>query len=90
MVPVALDGTHVLMKKHALDSGDGTMRTVRVKVGAPIHPLAEGREGARVTDLRERTYAAIADLLRSIGGQVPETPLPTQEEKPYRAPRDRA
>jgi 1-acyl-sn-glycerol-3-phosphate acyltransferase len=90
VVPVALDGTHVLMKKHALDAGDGTMRTVRVKVGAPIHPLTEGREGPRVTDLRERTYAAIADLLRSIGGQVPEVPLPPQEEKPDRAPRDRA
>jgi 1-acyl-sn-glycerol-3-phosphate acyltransferase len=79
VVPVALDGTHVLMKKHAIDTGDGTMRTVKVRVGAPLLPRAEGREGPRVADLRERTYAAIADLLRSIGGQVPETPLPCQE-----------
>src|SRR5262249_7822847 len=38
VVPVALDGTHVLMKKHAIDTGDGTMRTVRVRVGPPVHP----------------------------------------------------
>jgi 1-acyl-sn-glycerol-3-phosphate acyltransferase len=79
VVPVALDGTHVLMKKHALDTGDGTMRTVRVRVGAPIYARSEGREGPRVTDLRERTYAAVADLLRSLGGQVPDVPLPSQE-----------
>src|SRR5262245_16915911 len=33
VVPVALDGAQHLMRKHAIDTGDGTMRTVRVKVG---------------------------------------------------------
>jgi 1-acyl-sn-glycerol-3-phosphate acyltransferase len=81
VVPVALDGTHRLMKKGALDSGDGSMRLVRVKVGAPLQPLAEGREGLRVNDLRERTYASIAELLRSLGGQVPDVPLPNADDR---------
>ena len=41
------------------------MRTVKVRVGAPIHPLTSGREGARVTDIRERTYAAVAARSRA-------------------------
>ncbi len=48
VVPVALDGTHKLMKKGAIDSGDGSMRTVKVRIGAPLEPSTEGREGARV------------------------------------------
>jgi 1-acyl-sn-glycerol-3-phosphate acyltransferase len=72
VLPVALEGTHRLMKKHAIDAGDGSMRLIRVRVGAPIHAKTEGREGARVNDLRERTHAAIADILRSLGGQVEE------------------
>jgi 1-acyl-sn-glycerol-3-phosphate acyltransferase len=88
VVPVALEGTHKLMKKHALDTGDGTMRLVTVRVGAPVVPLAEGREPVRVTDLRDRTYAAIAELLRSLGGQVPDTPLPNQDaHRPTTEPR---
>jgi 1-acyl-sn-glycerol-3-phosphate acyltransferase len=70
VVPVALEGTHLLMKKGAFDTGDGTMRTVKVKVGAPIHPLAVGREGAKVNDLRQRTEAAVAELLTSMGGKI--------------------
>lgn len=70
VVPVALEGTHVLMKKGAIDSGDGSMRTVKVKVGAPLYPLAEGKEGAKVNDLRQRTEAAVAELLLSLGGKV--------------------
>ena len=85
VVPVALDRTHLLMKKHAIDAGDGkTMRKVRVRVGAPLQPLTTGREGPRVNELRERTYLAIAGLLRSLGGQVPDVPLPNQEERPAR------
>ncbi|MGK3964259.1 lysophospholipid acyltransferase family protein [Sorangium sp. So ce118] len=70
VVPVAIDGTHLLMKKGALDTGDGTMRRIRVCVGAPLTVRPDGREGARVNDLRERAHAAVSDLLRSIGGSV--------------------
>ncbi|AGP36274.1 lysophospholipid acyltransferase family protein [Sorangium cellulosum] len=70
VVPVAIEGTHLLMKKGAIDMGDGTMRIVRVRVGAPIAVRPDGREGARVNDLRDRTHAAVIELLRSIGGRV--------------------
>jgi 1-acyl-sn-glycerol-3-phosphate acyltransferase len=71
-VPIALEGTHRLMQKHALDTGDGhTMRNVRVLVGDPIYPATEGREGTRVADLRDRTHAAVLELHRQIGGTVP-------------------
>lgn len=74
VVPVALDGAHHLMRKGAIETGDGTtMRVVRVRTGAPIYPLKQGREGARVADLRERTFAAVLDLHREIGGQ-PQPP----------------
>jgi len=79
IVPVALEGTHRLMKKGDFDTGDGTMRKVRVRVGAPIFPRKEGRESQRVTDLRDRTFAAVRDLHRSIGGTVPATPPPSIE-----------
>ncbi|MFO0758424.1 MAG: lysophospholipid acyltransferase family protein [Byssovorax sp.] len=71
VVPVGLEGTHQLMKKGALDSGDGTMRVVKVAIGAPIVPKTEGREGPRVNDLRERTYDAVVALHSSIGGTPP-------------------
>jgi hypothetical protein len=58
---------------------------VRVRIGAPLMPLAEGREAVRVSELRERTYGSIAGLLRSIGGQVPDVPLPSIDDKPSRS-----
>jgi 1-acyl-sn-glycerol-3-phosphate acyltransferase len=71
-VPIALEGTHRLMKKHALDTGDGhTMRDVRILIGAPIYPANEWREGKRVADLRDRTHAAVLELHRQVGGTVP-------------------
>jgi 1-acyl-sn-glycerol-3-phosphate acyltransferase len=70
VVPVAIDGTHRLMKKGAIDTGDGTQRVVRVRIGAPIDVRREGRHGACVDDLRDRTYAAIKELHLSIGGRV--------------------
>jgi 1-acyl-sn-glycerol-3-phosphate acyltransferase len=91
VVPVAIEGTHRLMKKGAIDSGDGRMRLVEVRVGAPLMPSAEGREAARVNDLRERTYAAVLELHRSIGGTPPTTSAAAgaaaeeSPEKPARA-----
>lgn len=73
IVPVALEGTHRLMKRGAIDTGDGRQRVVRVRVGAPIHPLRGAREAERVADLRDRSRAAVLDLFGSIGGVVPET-----------------
>jgi 1-acyl-sn-glycerol-3-phosphate acyltransferase len=75
VVPVALDGAHHLMRKGAIDTGDGSMRIVRVKVGSPIYPRKEGREGALVADLRDRTYEAVLDLHQSIGGTPPPPDL---------------
>jgi 1-acyl-sn-glycerol-3-phosphate acyltransferase len=87
VVPVALDGTHDLMHKGALDTGEIRQpRVVRVKVGAPIHPSAEGREAQRVADLRERTHAAVAELLVSIGGRLPDVAATPSEPAP--APAD--
>lgn len=71
VVPVALEGTHQLMKKGAIDSGDGTMRRVRIRVGKPLYAKTEGREGPRVNDLRERTHLAVLELHRAAGGFVP-------------------
>lgn len=79
VVPVAVEGTSRLMKKGAIDTGDGRMRLVEVRVGAPLVAQAEGREGPRVNDLRERTYAAVLELHRSIGGTMPEA-APAAEE----------
>jgi 1-acyl-sn-glycerol-3-phosphate acyltransferase len=83
VVPVALEGTHQLMKKGAIDSGQGTMRQVRIHVGAPLYAKTGGREVARATDLRDRTHAAVLELHRAGGGFVPAPgdipPLPSQE-----------
>jgi 1-acyl-sn-glycerol-3-phosphate acyltransferase len=90
IVPVALDGTHRLMKRGAIDTGDGERRVVRVCVGAPIQPLRDVSEARQVADLRERSHAVVLDLFRSIGGVVPETPpadLPVRVSKqPRHAP----
>lgn len=70
VVPVAIEGTHLLMKKGAIDTGDGRMRLVRVRIGAPLTARADGREGARVNELRVRTHAAVRELHQSIGGRA--------------------
>lgn len=67
VVPIALEGTHRLMKKHAPVTGDGRMQ---VRAGLPLYARTEGREGPRVNDLRERTHASVAEMLRAMGGHV--------------------
>ncbi|HSN99079.1 MAG TPA: lysophospholipid acyltransferase family protein [Candidatus Nanopelagicales bacterium] len=74
VVPVALEGTSKLLRKGAIESGDGRMRDVHVRVGAPLTARAEGRESARVNDLRDRAYAAVLDMHLSIGGSPPDAP----------------
>lgn len=85
VVPVAIEGTHRLMKKGAIDTGDGSMRKVLVRVGAPIPVQVEGREAAKVNDLRDRTFAAVRALHAEIGGQVPEVPPPSIDHAPRAA-----
>jgi 1-acyl-sn-glycerol-3-phosphate acyltransferase len=70
VVPVALEGTFHLMRRGALDTGEGNIRRVKVKLGAPIVPKADGRESARVVDLRDRSRSAVGELLRGLGGVV--------------------
>jgi 1-acyl-sn-glycerol-3-phosphate acyltransferase len=86
VLPVALEGTHRLMKKGALDAGDGPMRIIRVRVGAPLLVRRDGREGARVNDLRERTYAAVEALLLSLGGQSATSPGQAADPAPADQP----
>lgn len=73
VVPVALDGTHRLMRKGAIDTGQGR---IPVKIGAPITV----RKGMKVAELRETTHAAVIELHRSIGGYVPDVVPPNPLE----------
>jgi 1-acyl-sn-glycerol-3-phosphate acyltransferase len=73
VVPVALEGTHKLMKKGNIDTGQGR---IPVRIGKPIQPT----KGMKVTELRDRTHAAIIDLHRSIGGYVPDVVPPNPLE----------
>lgn len=83
VVPVALDGTYRLMHKGAIDTGDGRMRRVRVRVGAPLRAKEGGTEADRVADLRDRTRAAVLDLFAAIGGTVPDAkPAPAPAPAP--------
>lgn len=72
VVPVALQGTFDLMRRGATDTGEQNERVVRVRVGKPIISKPDGKESARVSDLRDRTFAAVSDLLLGIGGFVDE------------------
>ncbi|MEM6786937.1 MAG: lysophospholipid acyltransferase family protein [Myxococcota bacterium] len=72
VVPVALDGTHRLMDKHAADSGDRREggRRVLVAIGAPIHPESEGKERARVERLRDATQETVEAMHRELRARL--------------------
>lgn len=78
VVPVALEGTHLLMRKGALDAGDAAVRRVHVRVGAPVMPASFGAEVACVVDLRERVHEAIAQMLASLRGNAAREPKAEQ------------
>ncbi|MGB8332377.1 MAG: lysophospholipid acyltransferase family protein [Polyangiales bacterium] len=66
VVPVALRGTFTLMSREAVDTGGSNRpedRLVTVRIGKPLYPNAELDEAAAVTDLRERTRAAVIGML---------------------------
>lgn len=72
VVPVALEGTRTLMVKGAPAMREDTIRDVRIRVGAPIHPNMSLEREACINDLRDRTRAAIVKMHLEIGGQQPE------------------
>jgi len=75
VVPVAVEGTHLLMKKGAFDLGHGARRQVAVRIGPPLFARSAGSEMACIEDLRDRTHAAVVELHRTIGGRGVEEPL---------------
>ena len=87
VVPVALQGTFDLMKRGARDTGADNHRVVRVVVGKPLYARKDGKEGLRVADLRDRTRAALAELLVSIGGTV--EPLEETKEANDKGPSEK-
>jgi 1-acyl-sn-glycerol-3-phosphate acyltransferase len=63
VIPVAIDGTRQMMIKGAADSGSAAERRhVIVRLGPPIMAPTEGKEGARVSALRESTRDAIVAM----------------------------
>ena len=66
VVPVALDGTYSLMSRDAVDTGTAESRddrTVTVQIGKPLYPSTELEPEEAVVDLRDRTRAAIVQML---------------------------
>ena len=79
VVPVMLDGTWRLMVNGSVIPSC----RIQVRIGKPLMPKTEGRETARVEELRDRAYASVAELLKSVGGKVPDSvvqPASTHEE----------
>jgi 1-acyl-sn-glycerol-3-phosphate acyltransferase len=69
VVPVAMAGTHRLMSRDAVDTGEVAepeRRYVRVCIGKPLEPSTDGDEATRIEELRDRTRAAIQKLLAQL------------------------
>lgn len=84
VVPVALKGTFTLMSRDAVDTGATKRREdrrVTVQIGKPLYPNPELEAEQSVVDLRDRTRAAIVEMLdrASAAGSVvePSPPLET-------------
>jgi 1-acyl-sn-glycerol-3-phosphate acyltransferase len=83
VVPVAINGTFSLMSRDAVDTGASKSRedrVVTVQIGAPIHANFDLPEDEAVTDLRDRTRAAIVEMLRAVNSAaVDAEPSPQPE-----------
>lgn len=81
VVPVALNGTFSLMSRDEIDTGGSKSRDdrlVTVQIGKPLYPNTELEEPEAVTDLRDRTRAAVVAMLAeaSSTGVVAESTPP--------------
>jgi 1-acyl-sn-glycerol-3-phosphate acyltransferase len=66
VVPVALKGTFSLMSRDSVDTGSSKSkddRVVTVQIGKPIYPNMTLDDEAAVIELRDRTRAAIVEML---------------------------
>jgi len=69
VVPVAIHGTYTLMSRDAVDTGTSETRedrVVTVQIGKPLYPTVELPEEDAVVDLRDRTRAAVVEMLRAL------------------------
>ncbi len=68
VVPVALRGTFALMSREAVDTGanaNADNRQVTVQIGEPLYPETTLSESDAIDDLRDRTRAAIVEMLEA-------------------------
>ncbi len=66
VVPVAISGTFALMSRDEVDTGaskDPEDRLVTVHIGKPLYPNPELEEPEAVTELRDRSRDAVAEML---------------------------
>jgi len=69
VVPVALNGTFTLMSREEVDIGGSKSREdrlVTVQIGKPLYPNTELEERDAVADLRNRTRAAVVNMLAAL------------------------
>jgi 1-acyl-sn-glycerol-3-phosphate acyltransferase len=69
VVPVAINGTFTLMSRDSVDTGASTDledRLVTVQIGKPLYPNMELDDEDAVADLRDRTRAAVVEMLGEV------------------------
>jgi 1-acyl-sn-glycerol-3-phosphate acyltransferase len=69
VVPVAINGTFSLMSRDSVDTGSiksRDERLVTVQIGKPLYPNTEVDDEEAVTDLRDRTRAAVVEMLDAV------------------------
>ena len=84
VVPVAIHGTFTLMSRDAVDTGTSTSaddRLVTVQIGKPIYPNTALDDEDAVAELRDRTRAAVVEMLAAVKSEAvadePSLPLET-------------
>lgn len=85
VLPVAINGTFSLMSRDAVDTGASANREdrlVTVQIGKPLHRNPDLPDDDAVVELRDRTRAAVVELLQNVGSTAVDVePSPTLEVK---------